>query len=215
MAVKADDRLPAKHMLITGGTGSGKTTYVKRDKEIQKASRKVLWDPDKSHRAVHIASIPAFARELSKAIKSGKKFNLALAVEATEENFQDFCKVIWAACCCTRPMVCVVEELAEVTNSGQARGAWKTLLNRSRKYGVQIVSITQRPQEIDKTTLTQSGTKVTGTLDRHIDRKRMAEELSVPVERIEKLRELNKPKTLNYLVLRAGQVTQNEQIKFR
>lgn len=212
MPGKHDDRLPARHILVTGGTGSGKTTWVKRQPELREAPITLLWDPDRSHYALHLDSRARFLRTVRDGIASGKKLRAALAVEATEDNFQFFCEVVWAAACSTRPMVVIVEELAEVTQAGKARGHWQTLLNRGRKYGVQIVAISQRPQEIDKTTLTQCATKVTGALDRHVDRQVMARELSTTPERIEQLRADNRPGRLNYLVLKPGGAVEHQTL---
>ena len=212
MPGKHDDRLPANHILVTGGTGSGKTTWVRKCKTLSGAKIQLLWDPDRSHYAVHLASKPQFLRGVRDGIRSGKPVRLALSVDATEDNFQWFCNVVWAACCASRPMVVVVEELAEVTQPGKAKGAWQTLLNRGRKYGVRIVAISQRPQEIDKTTLTQCSTKVTGALDRHVDRQVMARELSTTPEKIEELRQLNGPGRLSYLILQPGAGVAFQQI---
>lgn len=215
MAGKADDRLPARHILITGGTGSGKTMWVKRCSSIQETRIQLLWDPDASHNARHITRPRAYLRAVRDGLRSGLKMRLGLSTVATELNFQYWCAIVWAACCCSRPIVAVIEELAEVTGPGKARGNWQTLLNRGRKYAVQIVAISQRPQEIDKTTLTQCSTKVTGTLDRDVDRVLMARELSVDPARIVALRTDNALNRLNYLVLQPGQPTVGQIINPR
>jgi len=204
MPGKQNDSLPAQHMLVTGGTGSGKTTLVRKEQTIAGAQIQLLWDPDRSHYALHLPSQWQFLKAVREGIHSRQRVRLALTVDATEENFEFFCQVVWAACCSTRPMTVIVEELAEVTNPGKARLHWATLLNRGRKYGVRLVAISQRPQEIDKTTLTQCSTKVTGALDRHVDRQVMARELSTSPEAIERLRAENAPGKLNYLVLTPG-----------
>ncbi len=213
MPGRSDDRLPAQHILLTGGTGSGKTTWVKNCREIANAPRVLLWDPDRSHRARHFSNRRAYLKHVRAALASGLKVRAAYVPpgDSTEEEFHWWCSVVWAACCASRPMVAIVEELHEVTNAGKARGMWKTLLNRSRKYGVQIVAISQRPQEIDKTTLTQCSTKVTGILDRDADRVVMAKELSVSPDRIFNLRSTGKPE-LRYLVLRPGDVAKEQKI---
>lgn len=206
MPRKADESLRARHVIITGGTGSGKSTVVKNNQEIKKAQIVVFWDPDETHGAHYCRSVIEFGRALSQGIKSGKKIRLGLAVEATEENFQKFCRIVWGASCASRPIVCVVEELHEVTGSGQARGMWKTLLNRGRKFAVMIVAISQRPQEIDKTTLSQCGTKITGLLDREKDRKVISEELGVTVAELRQLNAVDLNRERHYYMIEPGQV---------
>lgn len=212
MPGRHDDSLPARHMLITGGTGSGKTTFVRKCADIQRCPRILLWDPDKSHYALHIDNPRQYLNALRAGIRKGASFRLALSMEANESNFDLFCNLVWAAACASRPMVVVIEELAEVTNAGKARGTWQTLLNRGRKYGLQLVAISQRPQEIDKTTLTQCSTKVTGALDRHVDRQVMARELSTTPQEIERLRARNDGRHLHYLVLKPGGTVSQQRI---
>jgi hypothetical protein len=171
-------------------SGSGKTTFVRQIIRRRQPKRQILWDPDEDHQAIHIRSRARFARELSKAYRSGQPFRLALVVDANEANFE-----WWAGCIrplldARRPILVVAEEISDVTRTAKAPPNWGTLARRGRKWGCDVIATTQRPQEADKTIVTQAGILWSGFLKRPEDRKAMASELDVPVSRLEKLKRL-------------------------
>ena len=51
------------------------------------------------------------------------------------------------------PLVCIAEELADVTNASKAPGNWGILLRRGLKRGITIYAISQRWAEADKTAI--------------------------------------------------------------
>ncbi len=179
-----------RHLVACGMSGSGKTSFVRQELKRRRPSRLILWDPDEDHTAHHFKSRAKFARELAKAYRSGQPFRLALTIEASESNFE-----WWAGCVrelmdARRPITAVAEEISDVTRTGKAPPNWGTLARRGRKWGVDVIATTQRPQEADKTIVTQAGTIWCGFLKRPEDRKAMASELDIPVSDLESLKAL-------------------------
>lgn len=84
----------------------------------------------------------------------------------------------------------VAEELADVTVQGKAPGGWGTLIRRGLKYGADIYAISQRPQEMDKTTIGNSSVLHTHALHRADDRAYIAREMDIPLPDVEALDDL-------------------------
>lgn len=55
-----------------------------------------------------------------------------------------------------KPVLFIAEELADLTQPGKATGGWGELTRAGRGIGNDAMAITQRIQEIDKTTATQA-----------------------------------------------------------
>lgn len=194
MPGKADDSLPNLHLLVAGGSGAGKTTFARR--WYADHPRVALWDPDGSHRArgfEYTDDLRLFVLGLAKGARS-RRCRLAFAPEqANEELYQRWCHAIWHVADAGWPLTVVTEELQELTGSGPAREWHKTLLTRGRKYGLRLCYLSQRPQEIDTTTRSQTPHKVTGQLDRSADIRAMSKEIDVPEAQISGLVEANGP----------------------
>jgi len=159
MAKRPSDDIPNRHTLAMGQTGSGKTHFIKNHPWLKGAGKRVIfWDVYESHKGVHYSkTVPELARHLARAIRGGKGFKLGIgsAVDPTKENYQNFCRVVWEALDGNRETFIIIEELADVTGIGKARGAWGQLIRVGRKYGAVLIPTTQRPQDIDKTLFTQ------------------------------------------------------------
>lgn len=183
MAINPNTGLPPRHMFLCGTTGSGKSSFVRKFRGMDEFNRVLLWDPDRDHTAYHITGQVRFRNEVMRAIASGKPFRLAYSPPScTPKEFEFFCAVLWAALDGNHLTACIIEELADVVGSGKAKGTWGELSRKSRKYGGVIFSITQRPQEIDKSILAQSAYKWCGQLATDRDRRYMGAELSLPPE---------------------------------
>lgn len=167
-----------KHHLVIGTSGSGKTSWVKS--WALKGPRVIAWDPDCDYDLPRVHSAAALARVLIAA--KGGQVKVALSVDPTPARFEEFCRVVWAYICSSRPCVVIAEEIADVTPPGKAGVYWGMLCRRGRKYGAQLVAVTQRPAECDKTIYSQAATKWVGVLDNEIDRKRLAGLLSLRVD---------------------------------
>ena len=188
MAGRADTSRPNRHHLVTGTSGSGKTSWVRQYIAASKAKRVIAWDPDEDYALPRVRSLSALARTLA-AAKSGP-VQIALTLHATPEAFEGFCRIVWAYLCASRPCLIVVEELADVTTPAKAGPNWGMVVRRARKYGGDVIAVTQRPAECDKTIYSQAAYKWVGILDNDADRKRLVPLLSVPAEALASLSSL-------------------------
>lgn len=194
MPGQSDESLPNRHLLLSGGSGAGKTTFAKQ--WYKSHARVLLWDPDGSHKArgmTYTSDISEFIRKMAVGVRA-KKCRLGFEPEHPDEELYDkYCHAIWQVIDCRYPLTQVTEELQECTGSGQARGFHNSLLMRSRKFALTNCYISQRPQQIDKSTLAQTPHKVTGQLDRGLDIEAMAKEMDVHRNAISGLIEANGP----------------------
>ena len=167
MASNANTAHQPEHAIYLAGTGGGKTTALKNNPALPFGKgRFVFWDPDKDYYAVHIDNLRTYMRELGKAINSGKPFRMAYSPPDgldTPENFERWCRIIWAYLDGDYKTHVVVEELADVSvSSGKSSPCWGRLLRKGRKYGAVIHMVSQRPQEISKTAINQCTYKFVG-----------------------------------------------------
>lgn len=180
MAINPNPQHSPRHVFLCGTTGSGKSSFLRRLRDLDQFRRVILWDPDHDHAAAHYSTQVAFKRAVMQGIASGDRFRVAYSpASATAEEFEFWCAVLWAALDGNVPTAAIVEELADVTGSGKAKAHWGQLSRKSRKYGGVIYSISQRPSEIDKTILNQSAFKWCGVLETDADRRYMSGVLSV------------------------------------
>lgn len=162
MAINPNERHKNRHTLVIGQSGSGKTHWLSRHPWLrEKGARLLVWDPYESHRVPYFGRA-AFARELGRAVASGKGFRLGLSVSPTPAAFEWFCRAAWTAADGRYSTFLLVEELADVAKPGKAAPAWGQLIRVGRKYGVVILAATQRPQEVEKTLFTQAQRKWVG-----------------------------------------------------
>ncbi|WP_411991368.1 hypothetical protein [Agarivorans sp. DSG3-1] len=141
-------RHDGKMILFIGVSRSGKSVPVKRIVEKQK--RVLAFDPKGEYVAQMGFKGFTDKGEFLKAVREctgGGKFSL---IASDPKSFQFFCDVAfnWNR---QAPAAVVCEELAAVTNSSKAAGAWGRLINQGLAYQPLIIGTVQRGQEVDKT----------------------------------------------------------------
>lgn len=204
MARNQRPELKNKHHQIIGTSGSGKSSWLKQHPEIKSALLTVLWDPDEDHRSIHCRSRAEFVRTLKAALLVGKKARVAYSCQyPTEDEFMWWCDIVWSILDGKRPTVGIVEEVADVTKSGQALGPWGQLLRKGRKYNLQLFVVAQRFQECDKTTKSQCPNKWVGVLENPADRDHASKAIGVPMVDLEKMDNTN-PKRLPFYFKERG-----------
>lgn len=183
MAINPNTQRENRHVMVSGATGSGKSQVVKQ-RLLPRGSghRVILWDPDEDYRVsstCRYSERAAFARAVQNAIASGKGYRLAWSGRVDLPTFEWFCRVVWAALDGNHDTIVVIEELADVSPSaGKASPMFGELLRKGRKYGAQIVMVTQRGAEVSKTCWNQVAVKWIGQ-QQGSDVKRMAVEADV------------------------------------
>ena len=167
--------------LVCGGTGSGKSSYIKKEIRRLKPSRILIWDPVDEYGELADVRITS-PLELSALLK--RYPHGALKVRFVAEGAKMF--EFWAACAFAWCNACLVaEELADVTTAGKAPPHWGHVVRRGRARGLApIFAVTQRPSESDKTTVGNATLTHVGRFNRQQDRKYMADEMDIDVREI-------------------------------
>ena len=197
--INANNALPALHTLYCGGTGSGKTSAVKKFGNIKATDQVAFWDPHEDYpdfqgRVVRrYTSLVKFAQALSAARKTKQGFKIALTVPESRANFLKFCEIVKKMGNGHHPKLLhiVVEEVPQVTGSlAKEKSVFGWLLTVGRKFGFVVHSVGQRSTEMSKTVLSQSLYKWVGMQPSKADAKRMSDEIEVPIVNIQALKPL-------------------------
>ena len=138
-------------ILAIGVARSGKSVLVKRIAE-QQAERVLVFDPKGEY--VHQLGFTACLseQELLEQAKATTGAGKLAFIASSPAEFERFCQVAFTF---NRqaPALIVCEELAAVTNTVKARGAWGRLVNQGLAFEPTIIATVQRGQEVDKSVM--------------------------------------------------------------
>lgn len=169
---RPDNSLPASHLLCVGSTGGGKSTFIK--KQRLKGEKSVLvWDAKDEYGEIGFERVTS-ARALAARLASSTTGRIAYA--AGPGQFPFWCRAVWAWGNC----LCIAEELADVVSTAKAPQPWGEILRKGRAFGIRSITTTQRPQEIDKTTVGNATEVMSAFLGFAPDRRYMANRLGFP-----------------------------------
>lgn len=234
MAINANASLKAKHIAVVAGTGGGKTAAVKLSGKVGDCV--AIFDPYagykydgrvKSHfnglggrRVFHFYDRKSFATAFVSAWRSGLKFVLAYTPtidntlpdkkqrEARKAELHWFGRLMWEASDGKRELFVVIEELAKMSDTvGRDDSIIGELASGGRQFGIVLVTIFQRSQEVAKTIWNNSPNKLLGAQESMNDAEAIAKEFSIPVSDVIKLSKLNdkyEDKRLHYIVKGKG-----------
>ena len=191
MAINPNTAHPNSHCMVSAASGGGKSQLIGQKLLPKGAGHRVLlWDPDEDYKANRFFDRAAYARAVRQALASGKGFRLAFSGNPTVTNFAWWCRVVWTALDGNKPIVVVIEELADVSPSaGKAIDEFGELLRKGRKYGARLIMATQRGTEVPKTAWTQVAHRYIGQQEMS-DRQRMAKEAGISAEGLASLEAL-------------------------
>lgn len=169
---RPDNSRPAQIVVVCGSTGTGKSHGIKAG--IARERTVLVWDAKNEY-----GELPGFRSthdpaEFVRLARAGGRVALA----APPELFPFWARVVWARGDC----LAVAEELAGVTGTAKACGAWHQILTQGRGYGIRTIGVTQRPAEIDKTIIGNATLIRAHRLTRFEDRRYVARELDVSIE---------------------------------
>lgn len=135
-------------MAVLGASGSGKSTFIKREISKPAAKRRLLiWDPMKEYGAA--GGIVTGLGDLLAALKADRfalVFQPAADAKVRVSQFDLFCRAALAA----GRLVLVVEELRFVTTPSRAPLGWAQVCLTGRHADLTVYGASQRPASIDK-----------------------------------------------------------------
>lgn len=170
---KPNNDLLAQIEFVCGSSGTGKSAEIKKRLADPREKEVIVWDAKNEY-----GDLPGFTsthdpREFLKLVQRGGR----IAFAAPPSQFEFYCKVVWARGGCWN----IVEELAAVTGTAKACGAWHLIVSQGRGYGIRTTGIAQRAAEVDKTLIGNATLIHVRRLTRVDDRIAMAKELDVPL----------------------------------
>ncbi|MPY23915.1 hypothetical protein [Shewanella sp. YLB-07] len=173
---------------VCGGSGSGKSSYVKAELKKMKPKRLIIWDPVDEYGDLCNVRITSPC-ELANLLKRYPHGSLKVRfVSDGKEAFEFWARCAFAWC----NAAVVAEETADVTSPSKAPYWWGQLIRKGRARGLSpIFALTQRPAESDKTAIGNATIFRTGRLKRIDDRKMVAKELDVPISDVTGMKPLD------------------------
>ncbi len=176
--------MDGKLTLIVGATRSGKTHWTMQ--ELNKHKRIIVWDIKHD-----LNEFKGFIRctdkkELIKVLFKNKNKPLKITFSGKESDFDLWCKLAytWAK---DGKCAIVADELSDVTTISKAPPAWGQIIRKVLCTGTDVYAITQRPAEIDKTTVGNATIFHVHRMSRAKDRKYISEEMDVKKQIIDEL----------------------------
>jgi hypothetical protein len=186
---------------VAGASRSGKSKYTR--KLLAKEPKTLVWDvkdeyarpwdakaerPDRT-KILRGWIITKTKDQLIKALKEKHQGNFKIC--HVSDRMEDF--DYWSRCAYAFgkivEMAIVGEELADVTNPSKAPPGWGNVCRKLLGFGCNVYAITQRPAESDKTALGNATVVHCCRLNNLTDIKRMSQQLNVPLEQVNGLKD--------------------------
>ncbi len=172
----------ANIVAVMGGSGSGKSTFIKREIARLKPKRLIIFDV--MHEYDALGQPVKFCSDLARLAKQ-KTFKLIFQPSSLnmQQQFDFVCKLAFNL----GDLVLVVEELNRVTDAGKAPPYWQDCTSRGRHKGLMIYGASQRPAGVDKDFFSNATRVRTGRLNYAADVKTLANVLNVKTSDIDSL----------------------------
>lgn len=159
---------------VMGGSGSGKSTFIKREIARLKPKRLIVFDV--MHEYGDLGQPVKLCGELAMLAKE-KSFKLIFqpSSRGMQQQFDFICRLAFEV----GDLVFVVEELNRVTQATKAPPAWQDCTSRGRHQKLIIYGASQRPASVDKDFFSNATRIRTGRLNFEADIKTLANVLNV------------------------------------
>jgi hypothetical protein len=234
MAINKNNSLKAKHTCVVAGTGGGKTAAVNLLDLVGPCTAifdvygDYQFDGRKSgkfnglggRKVFSYDTRASFSKAFIAAWQSGKRFVISYQPsipsnlsesdqwQYRRDELDWFARMMWEASDGNRLLTVLIEELAKLVKSiGKDTSIVGELATGGRKFGLQLVTIFQRSQEVPKTIWNNSPRKVIGALEAMADAKQISGEIDVPLDTLIKVSQLNsqyEDKYLHYIIKPKG-----------
>lgn len=158
---KPNPKLPNRHHLLIGRSGTGKSTLVKR--AHAKTKRLIVWDPQTEWDLPEASSIADLVERIRAA--GNGALRIRYAVGHDPERFDLFCRVVWGSASSSRMTDVLVEELPAVATANKSPIAWKLACRSGRTFGLRLWATTQRPVALDQNFYTTAAYKTLFPID--------------------------------------------------
>lgn len=176
---------------VLGGSGTGKSSYVKGLMESRMPPRLMVFDPDGEWGAC--GAVTTRLQDVLDAFRAaGEKGPCRMVFVPSPDpasavrQFDTFCRIAFHA----ERLTFIVDELKSVTTPSRSPVGWGMLTGRGRKRGIVMYGLSQRPASIDKDFLGNCTHVRTGRLTYAEDQKAVARVLGVTPEEIAALPDL-------------------------
>ena len=152
---------------VVGYTGSGKTTLLR---DLLRTSRRLLvWDGKGEWGEAWGCKVITSPRALVPLIAPGAlPARVSYRVPVSRDAFEQFARLAWLYVQAHGGDL-LIEELADVTTQAKAPTSWGEICRKSRSFGSNIYTVTQRPQEVDKTCQGNASRYVVGMMPDVVD----------------------------------------------
>lgn len=176
---------------VIGGTGTGKTYWMRQELRRRNPPRLLVWDPEAD--LSDLGDVTVSAGEIRSLVQltAGDRWRIVYVPpfnrQLAERAFNVFCRVAFMRAEQGKYPLVVVDELSTVVRAGSAPDYWTACVSRGRKRGMAIMAASQRPARIDKDFWSQA-TRIRCTALGYLeDQKAMAAALGRPLEDVASL----------------------------
>ncbi|MFX1803519.1 hypothetical protein PWR66_07685 [Paraburkholderia sp. A1RO-5] len=136
---------------VLGGSGTGKSSYVKALMELARPRRLMIFDPEGEWGA--FGTVTTKLSDVLTGFQAAGKDGALRTVfvpspdpKTAVKQFDTFCQIAFHA----ERLTFIVDELKSVTTPSRSPVGWGMLTGRGRKRGIVMYGLSQRPASIDK-----------------------------------------------------------------
>ncbi len=173
----------ANMVAVIGGTGTGKTYWMRQELKRRNPPRLLVWDPEADLSDLGDVTVSAGNVGQLVQLTEGERWRIVYVPpfrrDLAERAFNTFCRIAFYRAQQGRPALVVVDELSTVVRAGYAPEYWTACVSRGRKRGLSIMAASQRPARIDKDFWSQANRIRCTALGYAEDQKAMAAALGV------------------------------------